>query len=164
MSTLIILEAKPECEIVTKRLLNFTREAVYTVWTDPKHLKKWWGPKGFSNTFNRYDFVEGGKWSFVMHGPTQGNYNNECVFVRIKPRELVVWNHESPPVFQGEVIFEEISPSQTKVTYKMKFHTIEECKKLRGIVPGKNEENLDRLEAELTMINLSYNASPNTFG
>jgi hypothetical protein len=31
----------------------------------------------------------------------------------------------------------------------MRFRTAEECEKIRAFVVGKNEENLDRLEAEL---------------
>ena len=43
----------------------------------------------------------------------------------------------------------EINEYQTRVTFKQKFATAEECVKLRKFVPEKNEENMDRLENEL---------------
>ena len=53
------------------------------------------------------------------------------------------------PIFQVQVVFDEIAENETKVTFKQKFGTAEECGKLRKFVPEKNEENMDRLEGEL---------------
>lgn len=69
MKTPEILITPPECEIVTTRIFTFPRQLVYKAWTEPQHLKNWWGPKGFTNTFNIFDLTVGGRWSFVMHGP-----------------------------------------------------------------------------------------------
>lgn len=84
-----------------------------------------------------------------MHGPDKGNYINECRFVVIREPELLVWNRHSKPTFQVEIVFDEISENETKVTFKQKFKTAEECNKIRKFVPEKNEENMDRLEIEL---------------
>ena len=149
METSGILRTPPECEIVTTRTFNAARQLVYKAWTDPNHLKVWWGPNGFTNTFNIFDLKVGGRWSFVMHGPDKGNYANECTFVVIREPELLVWDRQSKPIFQVEVIFEAVSKDETKVIFKQKFKTAEECNKLRKFVPEKNEENMDRLEREL---------------
>ncbi len=37
-------------EIKISRLLNAPVELVWEVWTNPEHLKNWWGPNGFTNT------------------------------------------------------------------------------------------------------------------
>lgn len=149
MESFEILKTSPETEIVTTRTFNFPRPLVYKAWTDPNHLKNWWGPKGFTNTFNVFDLKVGGKWSFIMHGPDKGNYANECTFIAIREPELLAWDRQSKPLFQVEVVFEEISKNETKVIFKMKFKTAEECSKLRAYVPDKNEENMDKLEEEL---------------
>ena len=149
MGTGEIMIATPDREIVTTRVFNAPRELVYKAWTDPVHLKAWWGPKGFTNTFNTFDFRIGGKWSFVMHGPEKGNYNNECTFIVIREPELLVWDRQSKPIFQVEVAFEALAANETRVIFKQKFETAEECNKLRPFVPEKNEENMDKLEAEL---------------
>lgn len=144
-----ILKTTPDQEIVTTRIFNFPRQLVYHAWTEPEHLKNWWGPNGFTNTFHLFDFQVGGRWSFTMHGPEKGNYQNECTFAVIREPELIVWDRQSKPLFQVEVVFEEISKNETKVIFKQKFQSVEECNKLRKFVPEKNEENMDRLETEL---------------
>jgi len=144
-----ILQTPPECEIVTTRVFNAPRELVFEAWTNPEHLKVWWGPKGFTNTFHVFDFRVGGKWEFTMHGPDKGHYPNACTFAVIQEPELLVWDRQSKPIFQVEVVFEKISENQTKVIFRQKFKTVEECNKLRPYVPEKNEENMDRLEKVL---------------
>lgn len=144
-----IRSTPPECEIVTTRTFKFPRPLVYRAWTEPDHLRNWWGPDGFTNTFHIFDLTVGGRWSFTMHGPDKGNYHNECTFVVIREPELLVWDRQSKPIFQVEVVFDAITEAETRVTFKQKFGTAEECTKLRKYVAGKNEENMDRLEKEL---------------
>ncbi|MGK4567934.1 SRPBCC domain-containing protein [Flavobacterium sp. 3HN19-14] len=35
--------SNPDCEIATTRVFNFPRALVFKAWTDPNHLKNWWG-------------------------------------------------------------------------------------------------------------------------
>lgn len=39
-----IISTTPDSEIVSTRIVNASRELVFTAWTDPNHLKNWWGP------------------------------------------------------------------------------------------------------------------------
>lgn len=79
-----IISATPDCEIVSSRIFHAPRGLVFSAWTDPNHLKNWWGPAGFTNTFTGFDLRPGGKWSFIMHGRDKGNYPNECEFINIE--------------------------------------------------------------------------------
>lgn len=149
-----IINTTPDCEIVSTRILNSTQELVFAAWAEPDHLKNWWGPAGFTNTFNTFDFRVGGKWSFIMHGPDKGNYANECEFIKIDKPNLIAWKRHSKPLFQVVATFEAIDSGKTKLVFKMLFSSAEECAKLRPFVVDKNEENFDRLEVELArMIN-----------
>ncbi|MEA5260436.1 SRPBCC family protein [Arcicella aquatica] len=144
-----IISTTPDCEIVTSRIVNASKDIVYKAWTDPNHLKNWWGPAGFTNTFNEFDLRVGGKWSFIMHGPDKGNYANECEFIKIDKPNLIAWKRHSKPLFQVVATFDEVSSNKTKVVFKMLFNSAEECNKLKPFVIDKNEENMDRLENEL---------------
>lgn len=144
------ISAKPENEIISKRIINFPKELVYSAWTEPEHLKNWWGPKGFTNTFNEFDLRPGGKWSFIMHGPDKGNYANECEFLRVEKPDFLSWKRFSKPLFHVAVSFEAVSDNETKIVFKMIFDTPEECNKLKPYVVDKNEENFDKLETELS--------------
>ena len=139
----------PDCEIVSTRIIYKPTELVFNAWANPDHLKKWWGPAGFTNTFNEFDFRVGGKWKFIMHGPEKGNYINECEFTAIEKPFLISWKRFSKPLFNVLVTFEEISPNQTKLVFKQIFKTPEECMKVKKFAVDKNEENFDRLEKEL---------------
>lgn len=144
-----VKETPPDCEIVTTRVFKAPRELVYKAWTEPEHLKIWWGPKGFTNTFDAFDLRVGGKWIFTMHGPERGNYRNECTFAVIREPELLIWDRQSKPLFRVEVVFEALAADQKKVIFKQVFETAEECEKIKKFKVGKNEENMDRLEHEL---------------
>jgi uncharacterized protein YndB with AHSA1/START domain len=145
-----IISTTPDCEIVSSRIFNAQKELVFRAWSDPNHLKIWWGPAGFTNTFNEFDFRVGGKWSFIMHGPDKGNYANECEFIKIETPSLIAWKRFSKPLFQVVATFEEVSIDKTKLVFKMLFNTSDDCRKVKAFAVDKNEENFDRLENELT--------------
>lgn len=143
------LNVDPACEIVSSRVFQWPRATVYRAWADPDHLKSWWGPAGFTNTFNEFDLRVGGRWDFTMHGPEKGNYHNQCEFTHIVPPVLIAWKRHSKPLFRVRAEFDEIDANRTKVLFRMIFDSVAECDKLRNFVPEKNEENFDRLESEL---------------
>jgi uncharacterized protein YndB with AHSA1/START domain len=144
-----IINTTPDCEIVSTRIFDFSRELVFRAWSEAEHLKNWWGPAGFTNTFIEFDFRVGGKWSFIMHGPEKGNYPNECEFLNIEYPSIIAWNRISKPHFQVLATFDEVSDHKTKIIFKMLFNTADECGKLKPFVVDKNEENFDKLEVEL---------------
>ena len=144
-----LYSSTPDNEIVSTRILDFYRELVFKAWSNPEHLQKWWGPAGFTNTFQEFDFQIGGKWRFIMHGPDKGNYKNECEFLKIESPSLIAWKRHTQPYFKVLVTFEEITEFQTKIVFKMLFETAEECNKVKRFVVDKNEENFDKLENEL---------------
>jgi uncharacterized protein YndB with AHSA1/START domain len=145
-----IISKTPDYEIVSSRIFEAEIALVFRAWSEPEHLKNWWGPAGFTNTFHQFEFKEGGKWRFTMHGPDKGNYQNECEFIKIDEPYLIAWQRFSKPIFQVLATFEEITVNKTKVIFKMILNSVEECNKIKGFAVEKNEENFDKLEMELT--------------
>jgi len=144
-----LLNVSSDCEIVSSRVINAPRESVFAAWTDPGILQRWWGPAGFTNTFKEFDLRPGGKWRFTMHGPDKGNYQNECVFIKIEKPGLLAWDRLSKPIFRVVVSFEESTDGNTKLIFRMQFDNKKECDKVKSFALPKNEENFDKLEAEL---------------
>lgn len=144
-----IISTTPDCEIVSSRIVNTARDIVFAAWTDPNHLKNWWGSAGFTNTFNEFDLRPGGRWSFITHGPGKGNYPNECEFIKIDKPALIAWRRFSKPIFQVVATFEDVPTGKTKIVFKMIFNSSVECNKVKVFAVAKNEENFDRLEIEL---------------
>lgn len=144
-----LFNTPPDCEILSTRVFNYSRESVFRAWTDPNILQDWWGPAGFTNTFKEFDLRPGGKWAFTMHGPDRGYYENECVFLRIEKPGLLVWNRLSKPIFRVVTTFDETGEGHTELIVRMQFDTKAACDKIRAFAPEKNEENFDKLEAVL---------------
>lgn len=139
----------PQSTITTLRTVPFPVDQCFRAWSEPEHLAIWWGPAGFTNTFHTFDFRPGGRWSFIMHGPDKGHYANEVEFIRIDPPNLIYWTRHSKPLFRVLVTFEEVDAGHTHIVFRQIFDSVEACEKLRRFVVDKNEENFDRLEAEL---------------
>ncbi len=62
--------------LTTSREIPASVEHVFAAFSDPARLARWWGPAGFTNTFDVCEFKPGGQWSFTMHGPDGANYPN----------------------------------------------------------------------------------------
>ena len=69
-------------EFVHSRLIEAPVERVYEAFAEPVRLARWWGPDGFTSTFEVFDLRPGGAWRFVMHGPDGNDYPNESVFAK----------------------------------------------------------------------------------
>ena len=84
----------------TSREIPAPPEQVFAAFSDAERLARWWGPAGFTNTFEICDFRPGGRWKFVMHGPEAGHYPQESVFAEIEPARKVVVRHDSKPTYR----------------------------------------------------------------
>ncbi len=66
-------ESSPNAAVSTERLLSATPRKVFSAFEQADLLAQWWGPSGFTNTFEQFEFKPGGRWVFVMHGPNGAN-------------------------------------------------------------------------------------------
>lgn len=132
----------------TSREIQVKADKIFAAISNPERLARWWGPAGFTNTFNICDFKTGGRWSFVMHGPDGNNYPNESTFAEIEPLKKVVIQHISEPKFRLTISLTE-SAKGTLVGWSQEFENAEFAKNVEHIVVPANEQNLDRLSAEV---------------
>jgi uncharacterized protein YndB with AHSA1/START domain len=132
----------------TSREIAATAAEVFAAFSDAKRLARWWGPAGFTNTFSTCEFREGGAWSFVMHGPDGHGYPNESRFVEIKPVQRVVIQHVNAPRFVLTVNLA-ASATGTVVSWSQAFESAEVAAQVKHVVVPANEQNLDRLTAEV---------------
>ena len=80
-------------EVVFTRLVDAPRERVWMIWTDVRHLHRWWGPAGFTTTTHEFTFAPDGVWRFVMHGPDGTDYPNRIVFRELDPPARIVYEN-----------------------------------------------------------------------
>jgi uncharacterized protein YndB with AHSA1/START domain len=135
-------------EIISERVFDAPRELVFRAWTEPDHLARWFGPKGFTNTFQVFEPRPGGQWKFLMHSPNGVDYPNESVFEEVVRPSRIVFRHLGPPNFRAtvELIAE---GKKTRMIWRMTFETPAEFDKVKSFAPEGNRQNLPKLEAEL---------------
>lgn len=135
----------PEATLATERLLPFVAGEVFSAFEHPEQLARWWGPDGFTNTFETFEFQPGGRWIFTMHGPNGANYPNESIFREIIPNAKIVLDHVVAPKFRLTIT---LTPQgdQTRLHWSQCFETPALLERLRAICEPANKQNLNRLE------------------
>lgn len=132
----------------TTRKIEAPLEEVYLTMTTPEHLEIWWGPAGFTNTFEICEMKSGGRWVYTMHGPDGKSYPNECVFTELEPLKKLVVRHVVLPHYTLVIELKEDNGG-TLVSWTQTFDKPEVAKAIAHIVVPANEQNLDRLSAEV---------------
>jgi uncharacterized protein YndB with AHSA1/START domain len=132
----------------TGREFEATPSMIFAAIKDPVRLARWWGPEGFSNRFEVFEFEPGGNWTFSMMGPDGKIYPNESRFAAIEAERLVVIQHLSQPYFQLTITLEPTADG-TLLTWEQAFADAAVASAVRHIVEPANEQNLDRLGAEV---------------
>ena len=121
---------------------------VFAAMSDPARIARWWGPAGFTNTIHQFEFRSGGKWLLTMHGPDGKDYPNESRFTRIVADQIFEIEHLNGHHF---ILTIELAPVHggTEVKWQQTFDTVEHYERIAQFVASANEQNLDRLAAEV---------------
>ncbi|HKK04559.1 MAG TPA: SRPBCC domain-containing protein [Gammaproteobacteria bacterium] len=133
----------------TSRTLPFSPKEIYDAFASADLLASWWGPEGFSNSFEIFEFTEGGRWKFVMHGPDGQDYHNESFFEELVPDAKIVIHHDCPPNFKLTV---ELTPvgEGTRLAWAQVFEDAETAQAVKLRAGPANEQNIDRLARTLS--------------
>jgi uncharacterized protein YndB with AHSA1/START domain len=134
--------------LTTTRSLPFSAEEVWAALMDPARIARWWGPAGFSNEIEAIDLKPGGDWRFVMLGPDGARYPNHNQFTRLEPARAWALRHLGKPDFTLELTLEP-EPGGCLITWRQAFASREEFNAMLPVIVPANEQNLDRLHAEL---------------
>jgi uncharacterized protein YndB with AHSA1/START domain len=166
-------KATPTSALKTKtiritRILNAPREKVWRVWTEPEHMKKWWGPKDFTAPAIKQDLRVGGKFQYCMRGPAGSDWDKDMwsggVYKEVIPMEKIVATDyfmddkgnkitpqemgmpgEWPEEMVVTVTFEDAGSGKTKLTLVHEGHPVEMAEPANQ---GWNE-SLDKFESAL---------------
>ncbi|MBC7901468.1 MAG: SRPBCC domain-containing protein [Saprospiraceae bacterium] len=152
-----------ELEIVITREFNASRELLWDLWTEPKHMEKWFGPAGFTTKVTEVDFKPGGVSRYVMIGPDGKEYPGKGVFREIVRPERIVSTDEFGDDFDAggadlpkgmilTALFDDLG-EKTRLTLRISHPTPEDRKKHEdmGVVAGWNS-SLDKLDEYLVEI------------
>src|SRR5579864_9338037 len=72
-----------------RRVVDAPSERVFAAWTEPKALKRWWGPPGFTTPSAEVDLRVGGAYKLAMTSPKGETYIVFGTFIAIEaPKKL----------------------------------------------------------------------------
>lgn len=144
-------------EMSISRLVNAPRELVWQAWTEPEHIKHWWGPSGFTNTIHRMDVRPGGEWEFIMHGPDGTDYRNKHIYREVTSPEKLVLEHVSVPKFLMTVTFE-AQGNKTLVSIHSLFESAEQLQEVIKVFKADigMTQNADRMENYVVNLNKEF--------
>lgn len=77
-------------KFVITREFNAPRLLVWKAWTEPEHLKRWFGPKGFTMPACTLDLRPGGVFHYCMRSPDGHEMWGKWTFREIVPPEKLV--------------------------------------------------------------------------
>jgi len=90
-------------DLVITRIFSAPPELVWKAWTDPEHVKRWWGPEHFTSPFCKIDLRVGGKYLFCMRSPEGQEFWSTGTYREITPHErLVITDSFADP--EGNVV------------------------------------------------------------
>jgi uncharacterized protein YndB with AHSA1/START domain len=107
------VESRPKRDLVITRIVNAPPALVFKMWTDPKHLAQWFGPKHFTIPVAEVDARPRGKLYIVMRGPDGNDYPMKGIFQDVIANKLLTFTNIAVDA-QGNHLLEGF----TKVTFE----------------------------------------------
>jgi len=77
--------------VTINRLFDAPIDLMWRVWTEPEHLKAWFGPTHFTIPVCEVDLRVGGRLYLVMRAPDGAEHPADAVFEEIVPPSRLVW-------------------------------------------------------------------------
>lgn len=110
--------------ITIVREFDAPRALVFKAWTDPSHLVRWWGPRGFTTPSCAIDARPGGAYRIAMRGPNGSQHRLQGVYRDVVAPERLVCTYawvddqgEPGPETIVTVLFEDLG-GRTRMTFR----------------------------------------------
>ena len=78
-------------DFAISRMFDAPRELVFNLWSDPTHLRRWWGPKGCTVGFCNMDFRPGGQLLYNLRKADGTDMWGKFIYREILPPERIVF-------------------------------------------------------------------------
>lgn len=166
MSTKMISKVEGNV-LILEREFDAPKELVFKAFSEPEHLKQWWGPRGWTVPVCNVDFRPGGVWHYCMKcvDENQGDFFGmeswgKGVYEEIIQDEKIVYRDyfsdaegneaEGMPSTRVTLLFEE-QDGKTKIINRAEYDSSEALKTVldMGMEQGVTE-TWDRLEELLS--------------
>ncbi|RUP08180.1 SRPBCC domain-containing protein [Hyphomicrobium sp.] len=127
-----VVEGQKVEPFVISRIFDAPRDLMYKAFTEPEHIKHWWGPKGFKVIGTKMDLRPGGIFHYGLQAPDGSTMWGRFVYREISAPERIVFinsfsdaeggitRHPMSPTWPLEMLsvftLEELDDGRTKMT------------------------------------------------
>jgi uncharacterized protein YndB with AHSA1/START domain len=142
-------------EICFTRTFDRPRHLLFAAWTQPEHLRNWWGCDGSQLLACEIDLRVGGEWHFLNRLTDGSEHSFRGVYREIVPNERLVYTecYEMPSIGNPEwlttINFEDDN-GKTRLTHRI-LHKSKEVRDghLQAGMKGGAIQSLNRLDVEV---------------
>ena len=115
-------------QITLSRVMAASPAKVWTCWTDPALIPRWFGPDGYTCVTKEINLVQGGQWRFDMIGPDGTVYRNRHRITLYQPTSRIEFlmdaDDDTQEPMQVEVVLQ-AEGAGTRVTQTITLPTVE---------------------------------------
>ena len=94
------IQPDPRLDLVLERVVDIPPELVWSAWTMPQHVKKWFTPAPWKTVDCEIDLCPGGIFRTVMRSPEGQNITNVGCFLEIVSNCKLVWTVALQPGYR----------------------------------------------------------------
>ena len=143
-------------EIIITRVFDAPRELVFRAFTDPKLVAKWFGPRNYTTTIDKFESRPGGQWRMVQRDESGNEHAFHGVNHDVVAPERIVatFEYEGVPghVLLQTVTFEPLG-NKTRMEEQLVYQSVADRDGMvaSGMKEGSDQsmELLDELLEEL---------------
>ena len=93
-------EPDSRLDLVLERIVDVPRELVWSAWTRPEHIKKWFAPAPWTTVDCEIDLRPGGIFRVVMRSPEGQEFPSIGCYLEIIENEQLVWTDALAPGYR----------------------------------------------------------------
>jgi uncharacterized protein YndB with AHSA1/START domain len=143
-------------EIVFTRAFDAPRDLVFEAWTNPEHVRHWWGLRDSTMILCEADVRPGGSWRYVTTAKDGAEVPFTGVYQEVTPPERLVYTevYDVEPFNSGDPAVNTVTFTEEEGGTLMTITTVYPSKEVRDFVLGTGmesgaAESFDRLAEHL---------------
>jgi uncharacterized protein YndB with AHSA1/START domain len=121
-------------QILITREFDAPRHLVYTAWTTPELVRRWWCGRRGDMTVVEMDFRVGGAWRYVMNARDGHEVGFHGEYREIVPDERIVWTEVYEGAPEGEPALVTATFSEAEGRTRLSLLTEVESKAVRDMI------------------------------
>jgi uncharacterized protein YndB with AHSA1/START domain len=135
-ATTLQITTPSDREIVMTRAFDAPRELVFEAWTDPRHVREWWGGRDATILACEADVRPGGTWRYVTTSGDGTAVPFNGVYREVTPPERLVYTemYDVEPFNQGDPAVNTVTFAERGGTTLMTCVTVYPSKDVRDAV------------------------------